>query len=120
MAKDTVATLGENYGKLVEGLPYILAGLEGLTNGHKLNSITVQQAGLSGYRIILRGTGDFNGESSVHVVGFTAASDPATAILLAEEGYRDNVIRWSVDRFAKSISDSKSSKNGNDGLTITS
>lgn len=118
MSKKQSVSIGEDYEQLVGCIPYLLAGLEGLTNGHQINSIAVQQTGLSGFRIILRATGDYNGESSVHLVSFTTASDPGAAILLAEEGYRENVTRWSIDRYAQSISDRDSSKNDNGRLSI--
>ncbi len=118
MVKKSDVSIGEDYGKLVESIPYLLAGLEGITDGHKINGFTVQQTGISGFRVILRATGEHRGDDSVHLVSFTTASDPGTAILLAEEGYREDVIRWSIDRFAKGASASSPSKNGGHGLTI--
>lgn len=108
----------EEYEQLNRTIPYLLAGLEGYTNGHKINSVTVQQDGLHGYRVILRAVGVNPGGDTLFFVGFSNGSDPGAALLFAENGYRENVIRWSIDRFAKSLSDNGSSEDEGGKLTI--
>ncbi len=108
-----------DYEQLNEILVYLLAGLTGRTDGNEIVSITVQQADLSAYRVVIRARGVDDDGNPVRVVGFTGGSSPSSALLLAEEGYRENVIRWTVDRFAKSVSDNGSSKIKEAGLSIT-
>ena len=109
----------QDYEQLTKSIPYLLAGLEGHTNGHKINSIAVQQARFSGYRVVIRGTELHDSRDPVHVVSFTSGSEPAVALLLAEEGYREDLIRWIVDKFKKSVSDNGSSKNERTKLNLT-
>jgi hypothetical protein len=102
----------ENFNDLTKAIPYLLAGLEGLTNGNKLISVTLQQTDLSGFRVVLRSIQERASGDSVRVVGFTSGSSAPECLLFAEAGYRENVIRWHVDRFAKSVSQDGPSKNG--------
>jgi len=104
--------------ELTSVLPYLLAGLEGNTNGYQITSVAVQQAGLSGYRVVVRATGRNGSGDPVCVVGFTNSDNPGSALLLAEEGYERNLVKWKVDRFATGIGESGPSKNGDDKLTI--
>lgn len=104
---------------LAEALPYLLAGFEGRTDGHKINSVTVQQTRFSGYRVVIRAVGRGDSGDRLHVVAFTTGDSPGTALLLSEEAYKSNVIRWSVDRFAKNISDNGTPKDGRRELSIT-
>lgn len=89
---------------------FILAGLQGFTDGHELVSVTLQQTDLSDYRVILRGSDVRDAESPVRLVAFSSGSTPAAALLAAERGYRENKIRWTVDRFANDISDNGAGK----------
>lgn len=109
----------DDYEQLTLSIPYLLAGLEGLTDGHKIDSLAVQQAGFSSYRVVIRGQSIDDSGDPIYVVSFTNASQPAIALLLAEEGYRDNLIRWKVDRFATSASDNGSSENERAKLNLT-
>lgn len=105
--------------RLTDTIPYLLAGFTGHTSGNKVNSVTVQQAGLSGYRVIIRAVGIDKSGDTVHLVSFTIGSSAAAALLLAEGAYRDDVIQWKIDRFAEGNGDHGLSKNGKTGLTIT-
>lgn len=109
----------EDYERLNEILTYLLAGLAGYTDGNEIVSLTVQQADLSAFRVIIRARARDDSGDSVRLVGFANGSTPASALLVAEDGYRTNVIRWITDRFAASASDNGSSKIKNDGLTLT-
>lgn len=108
----------ENYEQLNTILIYLLAGLTGCTDGYELVSVTVQQADLSAYRVVLRASDNSGSGDPIRLVGFTSGHQPASALLLAEEGYRDNLIRWSVDKFAKGLIDNGSSKIKKARLTI--
>lgn len=109
----------EDYERLTSTIPYLLAGLENHTNGHEIKSITVQQTRVSGYRVVARAIDRSDAGDPIHVVGFSSSDQPGTALLIFEAGYRDNLIRWSVDRFAKSLSDNGSAKNEKTRLSIT-
>lgn len=118
--KEKKALLQEQiYDQLTECIPYLLAGLTGDTDGHEINSFAVQQAGISGFRVVTRATGFDDSGNTVHVVGFTTGDTPQRALLLAESGYRDNVIQWKIDQFAKSFGSNGSSKNERVGLVLT-
>lgn len=104
--------------RLADSIPYLLAGFEGRTSGNKVNGITVQQAGLSGYRVIVRAVGVDNEGNTLHLVSFTIGNSAGAALLLAEGAYRDNLIQWKVDRFAESNGDNGLSKNGQRKLTL--
>lgn len=109
----------KDYEHLVGSITYLLAGLEGNTDGYQIVSVTLQQAGVSDFRVVLRARGASASGDPVRVVGFSNGGEPAIALLNAEKGYRENVIRWSVDRFAESISKDGESKNGQPRLSIT-
>jgi len=104
-----VKNLGEikdsDYEHLRDAITYLLAGLEGATDGHKINGIAVQQTGVSDFRVVLRAQERDATGLGVHVISFTNASEPAVALLRAERGYRENVVRWTVDRFAEGVGD---------------
>lgn len=108
----------KDYERLTDTIPYLLAGLTGHTDGHHIDSITVQQAGLSGFRILIRANGTDSEGDRLHFVGFSNASDPGAAILVAERGYRENLIRWKIDRFAKSAVEGGASKDERTKLSI--
>lgn len=118
MNKDASFTKELKQDELNGILTYLLAGLAGRTNGHEITGITVQQARLSGYRVVIRASGRKAGGDPIHVVGFTSAAGPGAALLIAEDGYARNVIQWKTDRFAKRISESGSSENGSDKLVL--
>ncbi len=105
--------------QLTECIQYLLAGLTGHTSGHKITSVAVQQAGLSGYRVIIRAVGADSDGNTIFAISYTIASEPGAALLLAEAAYRDDAIQWKVDRFAKSISDNGPSKNERGRLVLT-
>lgn len=107
-----------DYEQLNDILIYLLAGLTGHTDGNELVSITVQQADLSAFRVVLRARREVPSGGSVRVVGFTNASNPTSALLIAEQGYRKNAIRWIDDRFAESISDNGKAKISVNELSI--
>jgi hypothetical protein len=94
----------KDYESIRGALGYLLAGLEGNTDGHKINSITVQQTDLSDFRVVVRAQERDGTELGVYVVAFSNGREPATALLHAEAGYRENVTRWSPDRFAEGAS----------------
>lgn len=94
----------EEQNGLDDSIRYILAGLSGNTDGNELVGITIQQTRLSGFRVILRGIQRDSDGSTLRVVGFTSSDNPSGALLHAEQAYRENLIRWTPDRFAKSVS----------------
>lgn len=96
---------------LTQGIGYLLAGLAGNTDGNEITGVTIQQTRVSGFRVILRAIQRDTEGGSVRVVGFTSGSDPSSALLYAESAYRENAIRWSPDRFAKSVSANGKKKN---------
>lgn len=108
----------QNYDGLVDSIPYILAGFEGRTSGKKINSVTIQQAGLSGYRVIVRGIGVDTEGNTVYVVGFTIGSTAGKALLLTEGAYSANQIQWKIDQYAKDIDNHGSSENGRGRLVL--
>lgn len=91
-------------------IPYLLAGLQGNTDGNELVSVAIQQAGLHGYRVVLRGVQRETADDSIRVVKFSSGASSAGALLVAEAAYRDGVGHWQVDRFAPSTSRNGSSK----------
>ncbi len=109
----------KDYEQLNTILLYLLAGLTGSTDGNEIISLTVQQADISAFRVVIRARGVDSAGGTLRVVAFTGASSPTAALLLAEKGYRENSIRWTADRFAKSSSDNGSSKTKEHGLSIT-
>ena len=112
MKKTEALTEEMEHDQLSSTITYLLAGLAGGTSGHKINSVAVQQAGLSGFRVVIRAVGVNDRGDTVHVVSFTTGSEPGDTLLLAERAYRDNVIQWKVDRFAEGNGDDGPSKNG--------
>lgn len=118
MKETTSFTEEIKHDQLTDSLPYLLAGFEGRTSGHKVTGITVQQAGLSGYRVVLRAIGVDGTGDPICLVSFTTGDTAGGALLLAEDAYKADVIQWKVDRFAKSLSDNGNSKNGSGGLTL--
>ena len=119
MKKTETLSVEMTHDRLTDCLPYLLAGFAGRTSGHKINSVTVQQAGLSGYRVIIRAVGVDGRGDSVHLVSFTIGNSPGETLLLAEGGYKDDSIQWKIDQFAKSVDNYGSSSNGRVGLTMT-
>ena len=107
-----------DYEQLTSTLPYLLAGLEGHTDGNELKSVTIQQASVSGFRIVIRGFARKDTGAPVCVVGFASGTTPGSALLLAEGAYREGLIRWTVDRYAKSSSNGDGSKDESTRLTI--
>lgn len=108
-----------DYEQLTSSIPYLLAGLEGNTDGNKLKSFAVQQIGPSDFRVVVRAIGTDDVGDPVHLVCFTNSGEPGTALLYAEDGYREGTAGWSIDRFAKSIGDDGPSANGRNKLTIS-
>lgn len=119
MKKTEILQREEDHDRLTDILTYLLAGFEGATSGNKINSVTVQQAGVSGYRVITRGTGFDDQGNTVYLVGFTVADSPQRALLLTESGYRENLIQWKIDQFAKGLNDNGSSKDEQPRLVLT-
>lgn len=110
----------EDYLEFTRSIPYLLAGLEGNTNGYRLTSIAVQQAGFRSFRVILRGRKRDPDGRTICVVSFTSANDPASCLLHAEVGYREDLIRWHTDKFATSIEPDNSKKDERRKLDIAS
>ena len=108
----------KHYDDLNRTLPYIIAGLEGNTDGNEIVSITVQQAGLSTFRVVLRAIQRSDADDPVRVVGFTTATTAAGAFALVEKGYGGNDIKWKIDRYANGTKPNSDSKNKQ--LRITS
>ncbi len=100
------------------GIPFILAGLLGHTDGVRILSLSLQQNGDADFRVVLRGEGDGGAGYPVRVVAFSNADTPAECLAVAERGYRSDVIRWHIDRYAKSNSQDATAKNGREGLVI--
>lgn len=107
-----------NHDGLTDAIPYLLAGFEGRTSGNKVNSITVQQTGFSGYRVIIRGTGFDERGDTIYIVSFTIGNTPGQALLIAEGAYREDLIQWKVDQFAASSSNHGATKNEKRQLTL--
>lgn len=119
MKKSNTLAKEQNYDNLVDSIPYLLAGFEGRTSGKKINSITIQQAGISGYRVIVRAVGVDSEGHTIHLVGFTIGSGAGESLLLTEGAYQANKIQWKVDQYAKDLSRNGSSKDGRRELVLT-
>ncbi len=111
--------LKEKWIAITREIPYLLAGLESRTDGHWITSITIQQDGDGGFRAILKSRDGGNGQEPASVVSFTSANDPATCLLHVEKGYRDDALRWHVDKFAESAERASSKKARSPGISIT-
>lgn len=107
-----------DYNQLKAALPFLLAGLEGHTDGIELLGISLQRGRDGDYRVVLRGNGATPDGHPLRVVAFTNGEEPADVLICAEEGYRDNLVRWHVDRFAKGVVDNGKPETGKNGLTI--
>ncbi len=119
--KKKESLLGEQlHDQLTECLTYLLAGLAGHTDGHHINSVAVQQTGVSGYRVVIRATGFDASGDTVHFVSFTTGDSPQRTLLLAEGAYRDNVVQWKIDRFATSAGSNGAAKDERSKLVLTS
>lgn len=95
---------------IVKAIPYLLAGLEGRTDGHELVSVAVQQAGVSSFRVVLRAIQREPAGHQLRVVGFTSGLSAAGVIVCVEEGYKGDLIKWKPDKFAKGIMSDNGSK----------
>lgn len=104
--------------KIASAIPFLLAGLEGHTDGVEIHSISLQRGRDSGMRVVLRGESISPDGHTLRVVAFTNAELATEVLLLAETGYRENVIRWHLDRFAIGTSDNGRSENGVKPLRI--
>lgn len=104
--------------RLSDSLPYLLAGLAGSTSGNQINSIAIQQTGLSGFRCVIRGTGVNEHGDPIHVVSFTTGGSAGGTLLLAEEAYRENLIKWKIDRFAENARSNGAAENEQSRLII--
>lgn len=89
---------------------FVLAGLEGRTNGIPLKSIRLQSCGDAGFRVVLKGDRESDSGGRVGVVAFTNADSPGECMALVEAAYRKNGLRWHIDEYAGNASANGSAK----------
>ena len=104
--------------QIATGLEYILAGLTNGVKEYALVGFSLQLVSGDSYRCVLRAYRRTGADAGIRLVAFTNSDSPDKCLYLAEEGFRRNVIRWTVDQFAAEPNANGSTKSEPEQLTL--
>lgn len=107
-ASDPSYTTGE-LNDVTKAIPFLLAGFEGHVAEFDILGLSLQRLPDGAFRSILRGVSRDGPTDAVRLVAFTNAGLASECLCLLEVGFRENLLRWHIDRYA--------SNHGTDGAT---